>query len=209
MAELNISYWVNETKVLGPYTRSALWVHGCCFDCPGCIAHEMNRAKSRIVTAEYLAEQLTKVEGTEGITISGGEPFLQAEGLAEMIKLIREKREDYGVIIYTGFLLEELKDKKDAAIDALIEAADIIIDGKYVKELDDGKPYRGSSNQRILLMSDRYRSCADEYYSTDKRNVEIKVTEKNIYLVGVPSEYGLNTWRELKRKAEVSGDYEL
>jgi len=88
-------------------------------------------------------------------------------------------------------------------VNELIGLADIIIDGNYVKELDDGKPYRGSSNQRILLISDRYRECADEYYSAEKRAIEINVTEKNIYLVGVPSERGLTTWRELKRKAEV------
>lgn len=204
--EIDISHFVTETKVLGPFIRSALWVHGCCFNCPGCVAYDMNRADAKYVSVDYLAEQFIAITGTEGITISGGEPFLQAEALSELIKLIRTKRPDYGVIIYTGFVIEALKEKRDSAIDELISLADIIIDGNYVRELDDGKPYRGSSNQRILLISDRYRTTVDEYYSGDKRNIEIKVTEKNIYMVGVPSEYGLKTWKELKRKAEVGNN---
>lgn len=206
MSEIDISHYVTETKVLGPFVRSALWVHGCCFNCDGCIAADMNRAEPKYVTAEYLAEIFAGVEGTEGITISGGEPFLQAEGLAEMITAIRRVRGDYGVIIYTGFTIEALREKKDSAVDRLAELADIIIDGNYVRELDDGKPFRGSSNQRILLISDRYKEVADTYYSADKRNIEINVTGKNIYMVGVPSEYGIRTWKELKRKAEVSSN---
>jgi len=206
MAELRISHFVDETKVLGPYVRSALWVHGCCFDCEGCLAREMNSGMYKTMSAERLAEHFLSVKGTEGITISGGEAFLQAEALTEMIKLIRDVRPDYGVIIYTGFTIEELRDKKDASVDALIAAVDIIIDGRYIKELDDGVPYRGSSNQRILMISDRYTEAAKEYYVPGKRNVEINVTEKNIYMVGVPSEHGLKIWDDLKRKAEVSGN---
>lgn len=209
MAELRISHYVDETKVLGPYVRSVLWVHGCCFDCEGCLAKKMNNGDYKTAPADKLAEHFLSVKNTEGITISGGEAFLQAEALVEMVKLIRAKRPDYGVIIYTGFTIEELRDRKDASVDALIEQADIIIDGRYIKELDDGIPYRGSSNQRILMISDRYREAAKEYYTPGTRNIEIKVTEKNIYMVGVPSEHGLKIWEDLERKAEVSGDYGL
>lgn len=207
MAELRISHYVDETKVLGPFVRSALWVHGCCFNCEGCLAREMNSREYKAADAEKLAEHFLSVKDTDGITISGGEPFLQAEALSLMIRRIRDTRPDYGVIIYTGFTLEELKDKNNASTDELLGMADIIIDGKYVKELDDGVPYRGSSNQRILLLSDRYKDISKEYYNTSgKRNIEIQVTGKNIYMVGVPSENGLKIWEDLERKAEVSGN---
>lgn len=207
MAELRISHYVDETKVLGPFVRSALWVHGCCFNCEGCLAREMNSREYKAADAEKLAEHFLSVKDTDGITISGGEPFLQAEALSLMIRRIRDTRPDYGVIIYTGFTLEELKDKNNASTDELLGMADIIIDGKYVKELDDGVPYRGSSNQRILLLTDRYKDISKEYYNTSgKRNIEIQVTGKNIYMVGVPSENGLKIWEDLERKAEVSGN---
>lgn len=207
MAELRISHYVDETKVLGPFVRSALWVHGCCFNCEGCLAKEMNSREYKAADAEKLAEHFLSVKDTDGITISGGEPFLQAEALSLMIRRIRDARPDYGVIIYTGFTLEELKDKNDASTDELLGMADIIIDGRYVKELDDGVPYRGSSNQRILLLTDRYKDISKEYYNmSGKRNIEIQMTGKNIYMVGVPSENGLKIWEDLERKAEVSGN---
>ena len=66
-------------------------------------------------------------------------------------------------------------------------------------------PYRGSSNQEIRLLTKRYKEEYNSYYmSGNKRNIEIKVEPDHIYMVGVPSEHGLNTWRELKKRAEIN-----
>lgn len=184
--------------------RSAIWVTGCCFDCEGCIAKEMNRQVPDRRNIQELVDIFLKVEGTEGITISGGEPFLQAQSLAGMIDGIREKR-DYGVIVYSGFTLEELQGTRNLEIHNFLEKIDILIDGKYQNELNDGLPFRGSSNQRVILLTDRYKDVFDSYYTEqEKRNVEIRVERDHIYLVGVPSKQGLKTWRELKKKAQAN-----
>ena len=197
---LNISHYVLKTGVLGPYLRSAVWVNGCCFDCDGCIAKEMNGQAPDKRNIRELTDIFLKVEGTEGITISGGEPFLQADALAGMIDGIRAKR-DYGVIVYSGFTLEELQGISDLKIHNLLKKIDILIDGKYRNDLDDGLPFRGSSNQRIILLTDRYKDVFNRYYMEQKkRNIEIK--RDHIYMVGVPSKSGLKTWRELKKKAQ-------
>lgn len=202
MKELLISHYVETTKVLGPFERSALWVHGCCFDCPGCIAKEMNQSTPKSIESNVAAEIFINIEDTEGITISGGEPFLQAEALSEMLEVIKEKR-DYGVIVYSGFTYEKLIESADKNISRFLEQIDILIDGQYREELDDGKPFRGSSNQRIIELTDRYHNIIHEYYyESDKRNIEINIKEKNVYMVGVPSKYGLQTWRSFKAKAE-------
>lgn len=204
MANLMISHYVLKTKVLGPHERSALWVSGCCFDCAGCIAKEMNNQKATEVDSHILAEIFAKEE-TEGITISGGEPFLQAKSLTELVCEIREER-DYGVIVYTGFEYNDLLKSGNPDFMNFIAEIDILIDGKYEKDKDDGKPYRGSSNQMIRLLSERYKDKYDSYYmSENKRNIEINVEPDHIYMIGVPSEYGLKTWRELKKRAEVNG----
>lgn len=204
MNELLISHYVLSTKVLGPHMRSALWVNGCCFDCDGCIAKEMNNQSPKKVDTSVLAGIFVK-EDTEGITISGGEPFLQAEALVSMIREIRNLR-DYGVIVYSGFEHEELKKSDDDGIKSLLKEIDILIDGRYIKEKDEGKPYRGSSNQNIILLSERYKEEYYSYYmSGNKRNIEIKVEPDYVYMVGVPSEYGLQTWRDLKKRAEING----
>ena len=79
---------------------------------------------------------------------------------------------------------------------------DILIDGRYIKELDDNIPYRGSSNQRIIELTDRYKDIMDVYYNKhDKRNIEINVTGNKVYMIGVPSEYGLKVWEDFKKKA--------
>lgn len=206
MENLRISHYVERTKVLGPFVRSALWVNGCCFHCDGCIAEEMNQEAPTILSVSRLADVFWQIEDTEGITISGGEPFLQAGSLLRLVQEIRKKR-DYGVIVYTGFTLEELLNKNDRDIHAFLAAIDILIDGPYQKDLDDGIPYRGSSNQTIHMLSRRYENDFAAYYQNrPKRDIEINFTSDHVYLVGVPSEYGLKTWRELKKKAGCSGD---
>ncbi len=203
---MKISHYIEKTSVLGPFVRSALWVHGCCFSCEGCLAKEMNAGPYREYTPLDLSAVLLSISGAEGITISGGEPFLQAEELSTMLDMIKEKR-DYGVIIYTGFLKEELEMNNDDGVQRLLQHTDILIDGHYMQELDDGKPYRGSSNQRIHLVTNRYKSVFNDYYSgTDKRNIEINVEKDSVYLVGVPSKNGLEVWKQFKKKADGNRD---
>lgn len=159
---------------------------------------------------EYTPEELSKIfldaENSEGITITGGEPFLQSFELVKMLKLIKTKR-DYGVIIYSGFLREELENGTDESKIQLLSDTDILIDGHYEKKLDDGKPFRGSSNQRIHLLSERYKSVFETYYEkAEKRNIEINVTEENVYMVGVPSKSAMKVWKEFKKKADANRD---
>ena len=199
MPKLTISHYVERTKVLGPYERSALWVSGCCFSCEGCMA----AFSDNIVTeteALSLAERLSEIDDAEGVTISGGEPFLQSEPLAEFIERIKEKR-DYGAILYTGFTYEELtaRGKNEPEIAKLLGMIDILIDGPYIASLDDGKAYRGSSNQRIMQLSGRYSRVFDEYYSSPKRRTEINFTRRATFLVGVPSKDGLAAWEEMRK----------
>jgi len=206
MTKIDISHYVERTRVLGPYERSALWVHGCCFNCEGCIAKEMNLQESKEVNTAELIELFAGIRDAEGITISGGEPFLQAESLLELVRGIKNIR-DYGVIVYTGFEIEELLMSKEKFIHKFLEEIDVLIDGKYIEAFDDGKAYRGSSNQRILKLSDRYNIEFENYYSSnEKRNIEINVTGNNVYMVGVPSSYGLETWRKFKKKAGCESD---
>lgn len=166
----------------------------------------MNAGSYKELSPADLSETFLKVADTEGITISGGEPFLQSGELATMLDHIKAKR-DYGVIVYTGFLKEDLEKNDDPGVQQFLQYIDILIDGHYMQELDDGKPYRGSSNQKIHLMTDRYKSVFEDYYNgTDKRNIEIDVEKDNVYMVGVPSKNGIEVWRQFKKKADGNRD---
>ena len=196
-SKILISHTEKNTDLLGPYRRFVIWVHGCCFDCEGCLAESTKNGAYTETDIKELAKEILSSE-TEGITISGGEPFLQAKALFELVSLLKSIK-DIGVIIYSGFTLEELQENEENR--DLLTVTDILIDGRYMKELDDGKAYIGSSNQHLYYLSDRYKDIGQEYYSADKRRAEIKFTLDKAVLIGVPSKNVLNVWQKVKEKS--------
>ena len=194
---MKISHTESNSNLLGPFNRFIIWVYGCCFDCEGCLAINTRHGAYYEVDVKDLANEIIN-SSCEGITISGGEPFLQAEELARLIELIRAKR-DIGVIVYSGFTLHEIECNKSKL--PLLKQLDILIDGRYEKELDDGRAYVGSSNQVIHYLTDRYREAGAKYYSASKRRAEIKFTPTQAVLIGVPSKNVLNLWQNLKAKS--------
>ncbi|GHV35810.1 hypothetical protein FACS1894187_09340 [Synergistales bacterium] len=200
-AHINISHYVEKTEALGPFTRSAFWVQGCPFRCLDCLSPDMREQGGEWLSAAELADVLLEIYARldiEGVTVSGGEPFAQSAAVADVIQRIR-KRADYGVIVYTGFTIEELRASGGVGAASLLKEADILIDGRYVAELDDGRPYRGSSNQRLLMLSERYKGVFDSYYNgSSARRVEINVGPGRATLVGVPSKEAIDVWRKMR-----------
>ena len=188
ISSIKISHTESNSNLLGPYNRFIIWVHGCCFDCEGCVA-----------VNTHLADEIIK-SSCEGVTISGGEPFLQAQELLILLQKIKKVR-DVGVIVYSGFTLSEIKN--DSSKSPLLNEIDILIDGRYEKNLDDGRAYVGSSNQVINYLTERYKNAGAKYYSESKRKAEIKFTSSQAILIGVPSREVLNLWKSLKNK--ISG----
>jgi anaerobic ribonucleoside-triphosphate reductase activating protein len=176
---------VAGTKSLGPYNRFAIWVQGCLRCCPGCISKD-----SQPIDGGYdaetvdLAETIIKTPNIEGITISGGEPFLQSEALVDLVNRIKSKK-DIGVIVYTGNDFEEIKG------DELTKLCDLIIDGTYKEDLNDGLSLRGSSNQNICLITERYADEAKNLYGVQGRKIELHFMEGKTTMVGIPDKESL------------------
>ena len=147
----------SPVKVLGPYARAVIWVQGCDFACRGCIVPESwdHSAAEDVDISELVAWVLSQ-PNIEGVTLSGGEPMLQAEALSTLIDQIREVR-NLGVMCYTGYRIEYLKSQGDIAQKLLLTKIDLLVDGIYQENLQDDLLWRGSNNQRLLLLSDRYR----------------------------------------------------
>jgi anaerobic ribonucleoside-triphosphate reductase activating protein len=168
--------------VLGPGSRYVLWVQGCEQRCPGCVAENArNMENGKPVGIDALAIEIA-LSKAEGLTISGGEPFLQAKELARMLDIIAEKR-DMGVIVYTGYRYEDLMDDTDSK--QLLSRIDLLIDGPYVQKLDDGKSLRGSSNQRVIPITDRYKDYLSEY-GTGQREKESFFHGIYVHEIGIP-----------------------
>ena len=184
---LDLYMTCKSTQALGPNKRYAIWVQGCNKHCKGCIspdAQPLDGGDS--VAVSELADEILAVPGIEGITISGGEPFLQQDALCELIDLVRSKR-DMGVIVYTGMLYADVVDTP------LAQRCDLIIDGEYIETLNDDKSLRGSSNQNVICVSDRYRDVVDSYYGCPGRKVEFIQRNGSIDMIGIPSKRIANT----------------
>jgi anaerobic ribonucleoside-triphosphate reductase activating protein len=153
---LRINGEVAESIVDGPGIRYAVFVQGCPHGCPGCHnpdTHSFDGGYDADINDIF--ESIKENPILDGVTFSGGEPFCQAGPLS----LLAEKIHDIGmdVIVYTGWTLEELisKAKKEKDVAALLKAADTLVDGPYIEEKRDLElDFRGSSNQRIIDMSE-------------------------------------------------------
>ena len=180
--------------MLGPGKRAAIWFQGCTRNCPGCMSpssRPLNGGRKTIV--EKVVNAILHLENIEGITISGGEPFLQLDALYSLVKNIKNNS-DLSIIVYTGYTINELRKLNDSKVDQLINGMiDILIDGEYVDELNDGVALRGSSNQIVHFLSERYKGC-ERVYTLKKRDSEILVSDKDLFFVGIPEKETLKTW---------------
>lgn len=190
---LKIYNYIESTKTLGPYNRFALWTQGCPFSCLNCMTPDSQNLNGGVnISVEDIVKIIVNIQGIEGITISGGEPFLQVKALCKVIEKVRETR-DFGLIVYTGFTLQQLKEKNETVINTFLNNIDILIDGLYTEELNDGLALRGSSNQNIYQLTHRYSAVFDKHYNQKVREIEVHMQNENAMIVGIPMNTTLNS----------------
>jgi len=193
---LNIAQICPETYALGPGKRFVVWVQGCPFDCAGCIAPEWIEIKEAArVEVGALAQAILSIRELEGITISGGEPMLQAEALGELICALRSEAPALSVIVFSGFTLTQLRAKcaEDRSLERLLNQIDVLIDGTYLGARNNGIGLRGSSNQRVHFLTGRYTHLKEEF-EHGPRNVEIHVLNGELLLTGIPTPESLSAF---------------
>lgn len=184
-----------HTTALGPGTRIAIWFQGCNRRCKGCMSPKSRPLNGgRLVDLDALIEAVCATKDVEGVTISGGEPFLQVPALHRLISEIR-RRTDLGVIIYTGNTITQLRKMENPLVDEIIsELADLIIDGEYIDELNDGASLKGSSNQTVNFITDRYLPYKS-IYEGKERNVQIELADGEAFFIGIPDRDTLESWK--------------
>ncbi len=185
---LYVSHREPLTKVLGPGQRYALWLQGCKRRCPNCIFPNGQPLDcgGQWHSVKKILSEIKSVPNLTGITISGGEPFLQAAAVAKLIKNLRGES-NLDVMIFTGYTLAELQEKHNAAIDFVLNNIDILVDGEYREELNTNSLYRGSDNQIFHCLSPKYLPFKDLIARTKNRSLEfVYRKDSEFFMVGIP-----------------------
>lgn len=142
----------SDSIVDGEGIRTVIWTQGCIHNCKGChnkMTHDLDGGF--LLDVEELKEELKNTEFQDGITLSGGDPFMQVEACLEIAEY--SKKIGLNVWTYTGYTFEQLLilSKKNPKIINLLQNIDVLIDGKFVlKERSFDVKFRGSKNQRII-----------------------------------------------------------
>ncbi|MBN2374697.1 radical SAM protein [bacterium] len=178
-SHINLHGIIEKTSVNGPGERFLVQVQGCTLKCPGCFNPETHSQEPRwLITTEDLYNRITQVRGIEGVTISGGEPALQIEPIIRLLVPLRAS--GYSVLLFSGRTREEILSMEKGR--QLLGLADILIDGPYMERLRTDSGITGSSNQRVILLTDRYRN-ADMSWINKKERTELIIEPDGTVIV--------------------------
>ncbi len=177
-----ISHWLYPVNVLGPGDRIVLWTQGCHRKCKGCVSPELQLYDGIDYPISYLLNIINGLlnnEKIQGVTISGGEPFEQADELLELCNGIMTN----DILVYTGYSYSELIEVYGKNVLSVIG---VLITEPFVEELNDGLPLRGSSNQQIIYLDKHLEKKYNKYLCDSEREQQLFVSDGYVYLAGIP-----------------------
>lgn len=135
---------IQDSIVDGPGMRYVLFVQGCNHHCKGCHNPQTwNYTRDNLMSADAIIAEIRENPLTSGVTFSGGEPIDQASELEPIAEWCQQN--NLNVIIYTGYLWENIKDLP------IMKYVDFVVDGEFIQEQRSWEcKFRGSTNQRII-----------------------------------------------------------
>ncbi len=148
-----------RSRANGPGVRTVVWFQGCSLGCVGCFnpathALDVVAASTGTVELDSILASLAgaAASGIEGLTLSGGEPMQQID--AAIALLAAARLAGLSTMMFSGYTIEELQGLPRGG--EALALLDVLIDGRYRSDLRLGQGLRGSSNQRVHLLSNRY-----------------------------------------------------
>ncbi len=175
---LAVDYLQEDSIVDGEGIRTVIWTQGCAHKCPGCHnpgTHSFD--DGYLIDIEEVEKMIDNLDGQDGITFSGGDPFYQPKECTILAKYAKKK--GLNIWCYTGFTFESLlkMSKNNSDIYDFLKEIDVLIDGPFLlekKSLD--AIFRGSTNQRIIDVNKSLKNkkvlLVDKYYVNNKKKKE-------------------------------------
>lgn len=151
---VRIGGFYHSSLTEGPGRRSSVLFQSCPLKCQGCwVTHLHSEDAGELVRVTRLAAELLDPKyQRDGISILGGEPFAQPEGLLALIRELRARGCQH-IVCYSGYTLETLNEKaaRQPSIGAILDEIEVLIDGAFVKSKAAGAGlWTGSGNQRVI-----------------------------------------------------------
>ncbi|MBL1228970.1 anaerobic ribonucleoside-triphosphate reductase activating protein [Enterococcus sp. BWB1-3] len=138
----------------GEGVRNSLYVSGCLFACEGCFNKAIQNFHYGKLFTKELEDQIIKDlshDYVQGMTLLGGEPFLNTE---VCLKVVDRIHQEFGttkdIWSWSGYTFEELLLETEDKLE-LLNKIDILVDGRFeLSKRNLNLQFRGSSNQRII-----------------------------------------------------------
>ena len=138
----------------GEGVRNSLYVSGCLFACEGCFNKAVQNFNYGTPFTESLMNQIIEDlshDYVQGLTLLGGEPFLNTDVCLSVVKRVRET---FGsakdIWSWSGYTFEELLLETPDKLE-LLHSIDILVDGRFeLAKRNLNLQFRGTSNQRII-----------------------------------------------------------
>lgn len=187
--KIRLSRAHHPVTVLGPGRRIGLWTQGCGIGCEGCVARDTwTPDPATEVDLDDVLAWCAGLEGVDGVTISGGEPFDQPEALDALLAGLDEWRRAHprpiDFLCYSGRALPALR----ARYGHILARLDAVIPGPFLAEQAPGLRWRGSANQLLVPLSqlghERYDAEIDK--PLDRARFQVEVDGDTVYQIGVP-----------------------
>ena len=172
---LNLHAIERTNLVNGNGNRFVIWVQGCDLGCQGCWNTETWSFDANVlISVEDIFSQILETPHLNGITFTGGEPFLQKKELLKLAKLI--KQQNLSLQVFTGFTFDEVQNSE------LLKYIDVLVTGRY------GNP------QKIYNPNN-----SNEFWNFD-RDIEIDISEDgNLTVTGYPSDKFIKNLKNVEK----------
>ncbi len=186
---------------LGPGRRLGIWLQGCSIRCPGCIsADTWATGRGLVELSQLMARLEPRLGATDGVTISGGEPFDQPEALRALLTALRA-RTAADILVYSGHPYETIS----LLIDGMPGLIDALISDPYIADGPQTLALRGSDNQRLHCLTPlgatRFAALATAPLADRALDVMFD-DDGSVWLAGIPRR---GDWERLQRQLLARG----